>query len=239
MSIVTDPALLAEAARLDARFAGSDGRELLGWALGEGFGGRIAAVSSFGAESAVLLHLVASIAPATMVVFLDTGMLFAQTLQYQRELAVRLGLPDIVAVRPDAAERADEDRDDTLHQRDVDACCALRKVRPLERALAGCDAWITGRKRFQTTTRAALPLVEAEGRHLKFNPLAHWSSADIDAYFVRHDLPRHPLWEFGYLSLGCWPCTRAVEAGEDSRAGRWSGQSKIECGIHANRWTAR
>lgn len=137
MSIVTDPALLAEAAQLDASFAGSDGRELLGWVLGEGFGGRIAAVSAIGAESAVLLHLFSSIAPATMLVFLDTVMLFPQTLQYQRELAVRLGLPDIVAVRPDAAERAAEDSDDMLHQRDADAFCALRKVRQLERALAG------------------------------------------------------------------------------------------------------
>ncbi|MGE0255153.1 MAG: phosphoadenylyl-sulfate reductase [Alphaproteobacteria bacterium] len=239
MSVVTDPALVTEAARLDARFAGSDGRDLLAWALGEGYGGRIAVVSSFGAESAVLLHLVASTAPATPVVFLDTGMLFAQTLQYQRELAARLGLPGVVAVRPDAGERAGEDADDTLHQRDTDACCNLRKVRPLERALAGYEAWITGRKRFQATTRAALPLVEAEGRHLKFNPLAHWSAEDIDAWFVRHDLPRHPLWEFGYLSLGCWPCTRPVEAGEDVRAGRWSGQDKTECGIHGNRWTAR
>ncbi|MEK9966457.1 MAG: phosphoadenylyl-sulfate reductase, partial [Rhodospirillaceae bacterium] len=107
---------------------------------------------------------------------------------------------------------------------------------PMERALEGFDAWVTGRKRFQGGNRTTLPVVEVENRRVKINPLAGWSPQDVDAYFETHDLPRHPLWEFSYLSIGCHPCTRAVKPGEDPRAGRWDGSDKTECGIHGNRW---
>lgn len=225
-----------EIARLMDRVPDGDGTAILDVALREAFAGRIAVMSSFGAESAVLLHLVARIDPATPVIFLDTGMLFAQTGQYQRALADRLGLTNVVAQKPDPDEVAAVDPAGDLWQRDPDACCNLRKVVPMERALAPYDAWVTGRKRFQGGARTALPVVEVENARIKINPLAGWSQQRLDDYFIEHELPRHPLYEFGYRSLGCHPCTRPVAPDEDARAGRWDGRDKSECGIHANRW---
>ncbi|RKF15220.1 phosphoadenylyl-sulfate reductase [Roseovarius spongiae] len=196
--------------------------------------GRLALVSSFGAESVVLLHMVSVIERATPVIFLDTEMLFAETLVYQQELTERLGLRDVRIVRADAAERAAEDPDATLHLRDADACCALRKSRPLARALAGFDGWITGRKRFQGGARAHMDFFEPEpatGR-MKINPLAHWTQEDVRTYMEENRLPRHPLVARGYPSIGCMPCTSPVQDHEDARAGRWRGAAKTECGIH-------
>jgi phosphoadenosine phosphosulfate reductase len=166
------------------------------------------------------------------VLFIDTGMLFPETLAYQRSVAVALGLGDVRVIR--GAENAKADPDGALHLRDPDACCALRKTRPLEDALAPFDAWITGRKRFQSGRRADLHPFEAEpgtGR-IKVNPLAAWSPNDAATYMDVHDLPRHPLVARGYPSIGCAPCTSAVAEGEHSRAGRWRGRDKDECGIH-------
>lgn len=202
---------------------------LLSWALSDPGFGRTALVSSFGAESVALLHMVSRAAPATPVLFLDTEMLFPETLAYQEEVAHGLGLTDVRRVVPDAAER---DPGGLLHRTDPDACCALRKTEPLEGALSGFDAWITGRKRYQGGARRALPLVETDGTRLKVNPLAAWSREDVAAYIERHDLPRHPLVARGYPSIGCAPCTTPVAAGEDERAGRWRGTGKDECGIH-------
>lgn len=196
---------------------------------------RVAVLSSFGAESATLLHLVAEVDPATPVLFLETGQHFLQTLQYRRELEQRLGLTDVRIVVPDAHERADVDPGDDLWRRDPDACCDLRKVRPLARASAGFDVLVTGRKRRQATTRRDLAVFEALDGHLRLNPLAAWSEADVAAYAQARDLPSHPLVAQGYASIGCWPCTRPVETGEDARAGRWSGRTKVECGIHLPR----
>ena len=197
------------------------------------FGDRLALVSSFGAESAVLLHLAAEVDPSIPVIFLETGMLFGQTLDHRRRLAERLGLTDVRDVRPDPAELAVHDPKGLLHRTDVDGCCRMRKVLPLARALDGFDAWITGRKRFQGGDRLRLPVeeVDVDGR-TKFNPLADWTKADVDAYAAEHALPAHPLTAQGYPSIGCWPCTRPVDEGEDARAGRWSGLEKTECGIH-------
>ncbi len=197
------------------------------------FGPRLALVSSFGAESAVLQHMAAQVYPAIPVIFLETGMLFGQTLDHRARLAASLGLTDVRDIRPDPADLAATDATGLLHRTDVDACCHIRKVVPLERALAGFDAWITGRKRFQGGDRLSLPTVEtdADGR-TKVNPLANWTKADIDAYALEHDLPAHPLVAQGYPSIGCWPCTRPVEEGDDERAGRWAGLDKTECGIH-------
>lgn len=225
-----------EASRLLDSVPDGDGVKVLEAALTGMFADRIAIMSSFGAESAVLLHLVSRIAPQTPVIFLDTGMLFAQTEQYQRALTEMLGLTDIRTQQPDPDEVAAVDPSSDLWQRDPDACCNLRKVVPMERALAPFDAWVTGRKRFQGATRSALPVVEIEGGRIKVNPLAGWSQQQLDDYFVEHALPRHPLYAFGYLSIGCHTCTRPVAPGEDARAGRWSGLDKNECGIHANRW---
>ncbi|MEK9662882.1 MAG: phosphoadenylyl-sulfate reductase [Alphaproteobacteria bacterium] len=225
-----------EASRLLYSVPDGDGVKVLEAALTDAFAGRIAIMSSFGAESAVLLHLVSRIAPRTPVVFLDTGMLFAQTEQYQRALTDMLGLTDIRVQKPDADEVAAIDPVSDLWQRDSDACCNLRKVIPLERALAPFDAWVTGRKRFQGATRSALPVVEVEGARIKVNPLVGWSQQRLSDYFIEYALPHHPLYEFGYLSIGCHTCTRPVAPGEDIRAGRWSGLDKSECGIHTNRW---
>lgn len=217
-------------ATLEARIAAAE--TVLKLALHEAFPGRIALVSSFGAESAVLLHLAASIAPGVPVVFLETGKHFAQTLSYRRRLSDAFGLTNVLDVRPDAAEMASEDRDGALWQRDADRCCNLRKVRPLRSALAGFDAWVTGRKHFQGGLRAALPPFEASAGKIKVNPLVAWSAADIDAYGHRYGLPAHPLVAEGFASIGCWPCTRPVGKGEGTRAGRWRGADKTECGIH-------
>jgi phosphoadenosine phosphosulfate reductase len=222
--------------------SGLEDTALLSKALEEVFvDGRIAAVSSFGAESAVLLDLIARIDPATPILFLETGKHFPETLAYRDLLIDRLRLEDVRSIAPEATELAAADPDGTRHVRDPDGCCDVRKVRPLDRALAGFDVWISGRKRFQGGVRERLDTVEWEetpegGRRLKLNPLAGWSAERIDAYFDRYALPRHPLWEEGYLSIGCATCTaKPSPDARDRRAGRWAGQSKTECGIHALR----
>jgi len=194
--------------------------------------GRAAVVSSFGAESAVLLALVAEIDPATPVLFVDTGQHFAETLGYREMLAAVLGLTDVRDVRLSERERAANDPQDELWRYDPDACCRLRKVTPLDRALAPFEAWISGRKRHQAFSRIALPVVERVDGKTKLNPLAAWTAADIDAEMVRRALPRHPLSLAGYPSIGCATCTHAVATGEDPRSGRWAGTGKTECGIH-------
>ncbi|APH56332.1 Phosphoadenosine phosphosulfate reductase [Granulibacter bethesdensis] len=208
------------------------GLPLLHQAITEEFAGRIAVVSSFGAESALLLALVAEIDPAIPIVFLETERHFPETLAYRQQLADLLGLTGIRDIHPDPEEAAAQDPDAELWYFDADACCALRKVRPLEKALSGFDAWISGRKRHQASTRAALPFREIEGKFTKFNPLADWGAADIEAEMTRRQLPRHPLVAKGYPSIGCAPCTQPVAPGADPRSGRWRGRAKTECGIH-------
>jgi phosphoadenosine phosphosulfate reductase len=196
------------------------------------FPGEVALVSSFGADAAVLLNMAAEIDRDLPVLMIDSLMLFEETLSYQRDLARHLGLTNVQLLYPDPTDLARLDPDDTLHQRDTDACCDIRKVLPLDRALRRWPVSITGRKRFQASTRTALPVFEAEGARLKVNPLAAWSALDLRAYMDRHDLPRHPLVARGFKSIGCWPCTTPVAPGEDDRAGRWRGSDKVECGIH-------
>lgn len=217
---------------LDFAFGHLPAEALLRETVKGAFPGRIALVSSFGAESAVLLHMVAAVDPATPVIFLDSGRLFGETHRYCAALTERLGLGDLRIVGPEPEALAREDPDQLLFSRAPDRCCALRKVEPLRRALAGFEAWITGRKAYQGGQRSALPRFEAEGGRIKLNPLADWSKADIEAYFERHDLPRHPLEAEGYLSIGCLPCTARVAPGADPRSGRWRGLAKTECGIH-------
>ena len=200
------------------------------------FAGKIALVSSFGTESAILLHMIAQIDKATPVIFLDTGKLFPETLAYRDQLVARLGLTDVRAIRPSGKQLAAYDPDGRLWQRDPDLCCAIRKTNPLDGALEGFEAWITGRKRSQGGTRTDMNMVDAgpDGR-VTVNPLAFWSDAQLDVYFETHDLPRHPLQSEGYASIGCATCTQRVQAGEDKRAGRWAGLDKTECGIHMPR----
>ena len=198
--------------------------------------GRIALVSSFGAESVVLLHMLSVMDRNTPVLFLETGMLFPETLRYQQELAEHLSLRDVRVIRPDTNATFAHDPEGDLHQRDPDGCCALRKSAPLDRALGAFDAWITGRKRFQSGDRAALEFFEAGDLRIKVNPLAHWTRGDVADYMENNRLPRHPLVVQGYPSIGCAPCTSRVAPGEDPRSGRWRGKEKTECGIH---FTAR
>lgn len=226
----------ADAAALNARFAQADTATLLTEVLGEGLAGRPAIVSSFGAESAVLLHLVSTIDPSVPVLFLDTGKHFAETLAYRDILAERLGLTELRILRPNPLALQAKDATGLRWSFDPDGCCEIRKVQPLARALTRFDASFTGRKGFQSSTRANLPRFEldtsdAAGR-LKINPLIDWDASRIEAWFIMHDLPRHPLVAQGYPSIGCSPCTRAVAPGEDARAGRWAGWDKVECGIH-------
>ena len=236
-TIATGPRFTeADAYRLNKLFSGTDTRDMLATVLREKMAGDLAIVSSFGAESAVLLHLVAEVDPSTPVLFLDTGKHFPETLAYRDLLAERLGLSGLRIIAPDAGELAKRDENGLRWSYDPDGCCEIRKVQPLARALEGFDASITGRKGFQSATRAGLPRFEidrsdAQGR-LKINPLADWTSEDIAAWFAAHDLPPHPLVAEGYPSIGCSPCTSRVGEGEDPRSGRWKGWDKTECGIH-------
>ena len=214
------------------RYQEVEGLALVRVMIEEAFPKRIALVSSFGAEAAVLLDLVARIDPATPVLFLETGKHFAETIEYRRALAHHIGLRDVRDVRPDPGALAAHDPDGTLSVRETDACCDLRKVRPLQRALASFDAWFTGRKRFHGGIRENLPGIEVEDGRVKINPLANWSANDIERYYRARGLPRHPLHAQGYLSIGCEVCTRPLAGGEDARAGRWAGTDKTECGIH-------
>jgi len=200
------------------------------------FPGKIALVSSFGTESAILLHMIARIDKAAPVIFLDTGKLFPETLAYRDELVARLGLTGVRNIRPSGAQLAAYDPEGRLWQKDVELCCAIRKTNPLDGALEGFEAWITGRKRSQAGTRAQMDVIETgpDGR-ITVNPLAFWSEAEIDAYFEDHDLPRHPLQAQGYTSIGCATCTLKPLAGQDKRSGRWAGLDKTECGIHMAR----
>ena len=224
-----------DAIRLNRMFRGTETEEWLRAVIEGSLAGDTAVVSSFGADSAVLLHLISQIDPNVPVLFLDTGKHFPETLAYRDELTDRLGFRRI-DLYPEIADLKARDESGLRWSYDPDGCCELRKVRPLAKALEEYDASFTGRKAFQSSTRANLPRFEvdasdAQGR-LKINPLIDWSADDITAYFEKHDLPRHPLVERGFPSIGCMPCTRPVAEGEDARAGRWSGWDKVECGIH-------
>ena len=218
---------------LNARYRHHSATSVLELALKDHDLGRVSLVSSFGAESVVLLHLVSVIAPETPVLFIDTRMLFPETLDYQREVAEKLHLCDLRTIRAAHPRVAYEDPDNTLHQFNTDACCGVRKVEPLERALGEFDGWITGRKRYQGGKRNSVEFFEAEGDvRIKVNPLAHWGPEDLQDYMINNRLPRHPLVAKGFPSIGCAPCTSVVRLGEDPRAGRWRGTEKTECGIH-------
>lgn len=194
--------------------------------------GRLAIVSSFGIESAVLLHLVSAVDAKLPVIFLDTGWHFPETLAYRDLLVDHLGLGDVRSIRPTAESLASEDPGKELWSLDPDACCNLRKVVPLAGALESFDAWTTGRKRFHGGERGTLAIVEADGPRLKFNPFAGISPKEIAARFRLANLPPHPLMAAGYLSVGCLPCSTRAREGEGAREGRWRGRGKTECGIH-------
>ncbi|MDQ2762904.1 MAG: phosphoadenylyl-sulfate reductase [Pseudomonadota bacterium] len=231
-TIHVTPFTKVDAAEMNARFAGIGTHDMLAELLTGELKGRIAAVSSFGAESAVLLHIVAQIDQDVPVIFINTQKIFGETLQYRDELSEKLGLTDLRVFRPDPRILAAKDATGLRWNYDPDGCCDLRKVEPLRRALAPFDAWISGRKGFQAGTRQTMPRFEEDEGRLKLNPLADWDKDRLNAYFAQHKLPRHPLEAEGYPSIGCAPCTSKVQPGEDPRAGRWRGWDKVECGIH-------
>jgi phosphoadenosine phosphosulfate reductase len=231
----TRPATVADFPRadeLDRALRTASPAEVIAAALDAVGRDRLALVSSFGTESAALLKVMADVDPAIPVIFLDTGWLFEETLAYRDALIATLGLQDVRSIKPaeEALRREDPERD--LWFSDPDACCRLRKVEPLARALAPFEGWINGRKRFQGGARAAISVVEADGGRLKFNPFANVSRQDIEAIYAAAKLPPHPLAAAGFLSVGCMPCTSRTSPDEDLRAGRWRGRPKTECGIH-------
>lgn len=225
------PSGAARAAAMAAEFGDLSASDLVR-ALRERHGERLVALSSFGADAAVLLRLIALADPDMRVIFLDTGAHFGETLRHRDTLIATLGLSNVVSVRPQPLEVIAQDPAGRLRLRDADACCALRKVRPLERALDGVDVLLTGRRGHQSADRQGLPIFQADGPRVRVNPLARWSEDDVDAYAFAFGLPVHPLVADGYRSIGCEPCTTPTLAGEDARAGRWRGQTKTECGIH-------
>lgn len=223
---------LDRASVLEARHGHLPADRIVEIAIRDEFSGEIAAVSSFGADSAVLLDLVARIDRTLPILFLDTGKHFGETLSYRDALVDDLGLSDIRVLSPDRSALERVDPDGKLHASDVDACCDVRKVEPMARGVAPFRAWFTGRKRFQAATRTSLLVFEPVGPRIRINPLARWTTADQAEYMRARKLRENPLVAYGYLSVGCFPCTRPVAPGEDARSGRWAGQAKTECGIH-------
>lgn len=216
---------------LDARYAQAKPEGVIEGAV-KFFGDRFALVSSFGAESAVLLHMASTVSKDIPVLFLDTGKLFGETKRYRDQLAADFGLTDVRSISPDQNDLQAEDPKGNLWVRDTNRCCYIRKVAPMARVLEGFDAWASGRKRYQGGVRSLLPHFEASDGRVKVNPLAFWTKDDVADYKAKHQLPDHPLVAEGFASIGCMPCTDRVAAGEDERAGRWRGQTKTECGIH-------
>ncbi|MDH6256183.1 phosphoadenylyl-sulfate reductase [Bradyrhizobium sp. BR13661] len=223
---------LPSAEELDRALRDASPAEVIAAALKAVGREKLALVSSFGTESATLLKVMADVDPAIPVIFLDTGWLFEETLAYRDTLIATLGLKDVRSIKPAEETLTREDPERELWFSDPDACCRIRKVEPLARALKPFSAWLNGRKRFQGNTRADIPVVEDDGVRLKFNPFANVSREELEAIFVRAKLPRHPLAASGFRSVGCMPCTSRTAEGEDERAGRWRGRAKTECGIH-------
>ena len=229
---LTGQAALPPAPALDRALREASPAEVIATALKTVGREHLALVSSFGTESAALLKVMADVDPAIPVIFLDTGWLFEETLAYRDTLIATLGLRDVRSIKPLEETLTHEDPDRELWFSDPDACCRIRKVEPLARALKPFSAWINGRKRFQGGARAEISVVEDDGARLKFNPFANVAREEIEAIYKLAKLPPHPLVASGYLSVGCMPCSSRTAPGEDARAGRWRGKAKTECGIH-------
>lgn len=230
--LATTSAALPAADALDRALRTASPAEVIAAALEAVGREKLALVSSFGTESAALLKVMADVDPSIPVVFLDTGWLFEETLTYRDTLIATLGLTDVRSIKPDEEALARQDADRELWFTDPDACCRIRKVEPLARALKPFSGWINGRKRFQGGARTEIPVVEDDGIRLKFNPFANVSREEIEAIYALGRLPPHPLVASGYQSVGCMPCSSRSAAGEDARDGRWRGRAKTECGIH-------
>lgn len=213
------------------QFAGSEGRDLISQVV-RAYPGRVALLSSFGAESSVLLHMISEVTPDLPIIFLDTHKLFPETISYRDQLVRELGLTGVRIVSPDSADLARVDPSNDLSGRDTDLCCHIRKTVPLAKATERFDVMISGRKRFHGAARSDLQFVSEQDSKLKVEPLAAFSAFDLSNYMQKHHLPSHPLKLLGYHSIGCMPCTAVGGSVEDPRAGRWKGTEKTECGIH-------
>ncbi len=225
-----------EVAKVNERLEGEPPESIVRWALLESPMERIAVASSFQAEATAVIHMATRLRPDVPILFLDTGFHFAETLELKERLRRELGL-NVVELRGDHTPASQAAAyGERLYERDPALCCELNKVVPLGRALWDYDAWISGLRRDSSPTRAGAPIVDRylqDGRPIvKVNPVAGWSRRDVWRYLEEHDLPHHPLYELGFASIGCAPCTRIVFPGEDERAGRWASTAKLECGIH-------
>jgi phosphoadenosine phosphosulfate reductase len=224
---------------LNIAFEDAHPREILRWALETSGLKRIAVASAFQSEGTVVMHLAQEIRPGIPILFLETGYQFAETLAFKEQLAERLGLNVVDLYGAYTVERQAEEFGPRLYERDPEQCCELNKVQPMLEALRGYDAWITALRRDSSPTRANAPFVDQyeiePGRWMiKVNPMATWSHQEVWNYLEEHDLPHNPLYDLGYSSIGCAPCTRIRFAGEPERAGRWAGKPKWECGIHTD-----
>jgi phosphoadenosine phosphosulfate reductase len=206
--------------------------EVLAWGW-KRFAPDAALLSSFGTESVVLLHMVSEVARDMPVFFLETGYHFKETLEYKKALIELLNL-NVIDLKSEMSREEFISRfGEDLYRWDPDSCCEINKVAPLQKALVGLRAWISGIRRAQGPERKQVGVLEEyPGRPYKLNPLANWTSKETWAYIQKHSLPTHPLYDKGYTSIGCWPCTRPPMKGEDDRAGRWANRVKTECGIH-------
>lgn len=221
-------------AKLNAEFESKKPQEIIAWAVNE-FKGSFAMTSSFGPESGTLLHMASQIDPNIPVLFLETGYHFKETLEYRDRLVQLFGLTNIVNLKADPVvkQKFVEANDGVPYEKNPDGCCKINKVDPLKPALTQYKAWMSGIRRHQTDVRKSIQMIEEyEDHHYKVSPLANFTSRESWWYLKEHQIPQHPLYEKGYLSIGCWPCTRPVQEGDDERSGRWAGKAKKECGIH-------
>jgi phosphoadenosine phosphosulfate reductase len=219
---------------INARLAGATPREIIEWAV-DRYYPRLTMATAFGAEGCILLHLLAEVEPRVRVFNLDTGYQFKETLELRDRMAERYGI-EVELIRPETTvPQYEAQHGGPLYVANPDQCCYDRKIVPLRRALVGYDAWITAIRAEQSLHRAAASVVGPDPKFglMKINPLLNWTRRDVWAFIVTHRVPYNPLFDQGYASIGCWPCTRAVHAGEDERAGRWAGQAKTECGLHS------
>lgn len=224
-----------EAERLADQLEDQPAEEVLRVAV-ELFHPRLVLTCSWQKQSSVLVHMLSEIQPDVRVVEIDTGVLFRETIETRDKLVARYPVK-FERLEPElTVDQQAEVHGPRLWERDPDACCSMRKVTPLRQALEGMDAWITGIRRDQSTTRENARKIEIDQRRgvVKVQPLADWTNRDVWRYIWRHSIPYNPLHDHGYPSVGCVPCTTRVESGQDERSGRWKGTGKVECGLHGD-----
>ena len=228
-----EPMSAEQIAAASARLTGATPPEVLRWAV-ETFGSRLTMATAFGAEGCCLIHMLAEINPDVRIFNLDTGYQFAETLELRERIKRRYGI-EVEYIRPElTVAEYEEEHGGPLYRIRPDQCCHDRKLVPLRRALVGYDAWVSAIRSDQTAHRAAAGVVQWDAKFnlVKVSPLLTWTRKEVWTFVLKHDVPYNPLHDQGYPSIGCWPCTRAVGAGEDERAGRWAGTGKTECGLH-------